>query len=152
MEENQEIRIEFRETVSLREQANIVELYQTAGWWEDSYDPSGIPALVKGSFAFVVAQVGEDGQLIGMARVISDGNSDAYIQDVVVHRGFREKGIGRLLIKALRDFCLDQGIVWLGLIAEPGTEAFYTPLGFEVMKAHLPMRFTLEKEDPDALS
>ena len=47
----------------------IVELYKTGGWWREGYDPSGIPSLIIGSFAFLVAVDTKTKRAIGMGRV-----------------------------------------------------------------------------------
>ncbi len=73
--------------VSSWDEEEIVALYRAGGWWEDSFDPAGIPALIRGSFAFVVAADTKTGQAVGMGRALSDGVSDAYIQDLVVLPG-----------------------------------------------------------------
>ncbi len=109
---------------------DIVKLYKVGGWWKDHYDPNRIPALITGSFAFALA-VDLTGTAIGMGRIISDGVSDAYIQDLVVLQEWRGKGIGKAIIKLLLDHCLKKKLSWIGLIAEPGTTEFYTPLGFK---------------------
>ena len=112
---------------------DIVKLYKVGGWWKDRYDPKGIGRLIIGSFAFAVAINPATGSAIGMGRVVSDGVSDAYIQDVVVLDDWRGKGIGMAIIKKLLDFCLKQKLLWIGLIAEPGTKGFYIPLGFKTL-------------------
>jgi len=109
----------------------IVALYKAGGWWRESYDPKRIPSLIKGSFAFLVAVIPGNNRAIGMGRVISDGVSDAYIQDVVVLGKFRGKGIGKAIIKKLLLHCIKNKLLWIGLVAEPGTKDFYTPLGFK---------------------
>ena len=38
--------------------------------------------------------VWEENELVGFARVVSDGVFRAYIEDVVVHESVRNKGIG----------------------------------------------------------
>ena len=63
----------------------IVSLYRAGGWWKDEYDPAEIPRLIRGSFAFVVAADTKSGRAVGMGRAISDGVSDAYIQDLFVY-------------------------------------------------------------------
>ena len=68
----------------------IVELYRAGGWWKEEYDPSGIRPMIQGSFLFVIARM--DDMTVGMGRAISDGVSDAYIQDVVVLPEYRKKG------------------------------------------------------------
>jgi GNAT superfamily N-acetyltransferase len=112
---------------------DIVELYKAGGWWKDTYDPVGIPGVISGSFAFAVAINQVTGTAIGMGRVISDGVSDAYIQDVVVLDDWRGKGLGKAIVKKLLDFCLDHKLHWIGLVAEPGTKGLYTPLGFKTL-------------------
>ncbi len=111
-------------------QDQIVDLYRAGGWWEDSYSAEGIDPLIKGSFVFVVAVDPSTGRAVGMGRAISDGVSDAWLQDIVVLDEHRKKGIGRLIIKKLLDICKEKGLVWVGLVAEPGTRQFYEPLGF----------------------
>jgi ribosomal protein S18 acetylase RimI-like enzyme len=123
----------------------IVTLYTAGGWWKDTYDTAGIPQLITGSFAFAIAVDKNTGKSVGMGRVISDGVSDAYIQDLVVLPSYRGQSIGRKITQKLIDFCLSKGILWIGLIAEPGSSAFYTTLGFKTMEHHVPMLYTTEK-------
>jgi GNAT superfamily N-acetyltransferase len=124
---------------------DIVQLYKEAGWWKNTYDPAGIPALIVGSFAFAVAVDTITGKTVGMGRTISDGVSDAYIQDVVVLSTYRGRNIGKKIIQTLLDVCRSKGIVWIGLIAEPGSGSFYNTLGFSIMDQHIPMRYTKEE-------
>lgn len=130
------------------ERAEVEELYRQAGWWQESErTPDGnrwIDALVRGSHCFVGAFAG--GRMIGMGRALSDGISDAYIQDVTVLREFRGRGLGAAIIRRLVEELRARRIGWIGLVAEPGTEPFYRRLGFEVLQGHAPMR--LKDEEP----
>jgi aralkylamine N-acetyltransferase len=117
----------------------IVELYRSAGWWKEEYDRSHLARMIQGSFAFVVVVL--DGRAIAMGRVISDGASDAYIQDLVTLPEHRGKGIGKAMLVALRDRCRDAGILWIGLVAEPGTQAFYHSEGFGALEGYTPMKY-----------
>ena len=119
----------------------IVNLYKAGGWWKDNYDPSGLKHLIEGSFAFTVAIDKKSKKAIGMGRLLSDGISDAYIQDLVVLPEYRDKGIGREIAKTLIDHCTKKGINWIGLIAEPDQDGFYTTLGFKQMKKYVPMKY-----------
>jgi ribosomal protein S18 acetylase RimI-like enzyme len=123
----------------------IVELYKAGGWWKDSYNSSGIKPLVEGSFAFAVVVDKASGKAIGMGRIISDGVSDAYIQDLVILPEYRGQGIGRHLVKALLEHCLSKGLLWVGLIAEPDQDEFYSSLGFKPMKNYIPMKYQTEE-------
>lgn len=119
----------------------IIDLYGKAGWWSDSNDDVDLARrIVSGSFLFAVAVL--KAQVIGMGRVISDGVSDAYIQDVTVDPVFRGLTIGSRLVQMLVEKLESSGIGWIGLIAEQNSHPFYTPLGFRVMSNSLPMLFT----------
>ena len=122
----------------------IVKLYKAGGWWKETYDKSAIQSMVKGSFAFIIAVDKNSGRAIGMGRLISDGVSDAYVQDLVVLPTYRSYGIGKQLVNVLLNHCLSKGIVWVGLIAEPEQGGFYLPLGFKHMKNHIPMKYQME--------
>jgi GNAT superfamily N-acetyltransferase len=121
----------------------IVALYRAGGWWKEHYDTKGIPALIKGSYAFLVAIDKRSGHAVGMGRVISDGVSDAYIQDVVVLPEHRGNGIGIAIVKTLLQHCLKKKLLWIGLVAEPGTKEFYSPFGFNPLAGE-PMVFIPE--------
>ena len=121
----------------------IVDLYKAAGWWKDSYEASHLPLLMKGSFIFVLAVDNKTEKAVGMGRVISDGISDGYIQDVVVLPAYRKKGIGKAIIKELITFCQSKGVNWVALISEPGQSDFYKPLGFNIMKQYVPMKYEM---------
>ena len=123
----------------------IVELYKVGGWWKDRYNSSGLEHLIKGSFAFAVAVEKSSGKAIGMGRIISDGVSDAYIQDLVVLPEHRDKGIGQEIVRTLLDYCTSKKILWIGLIAEPDQDGFYSNLGFKPMKKHIPMKHKAEE-------
>ena len=81
-----------------------------------------------------------------MGRVISDGISDAYIQDLVVLSECRSMGAGKMILARLVEECKSRNITWIGLIAQPGKEDFYRTQGFAPMPGHLPMLFSGEAE------
>jgi ribosomal protein S18 acetylase RimI-like enzyme len=120
----------------------IVSLYRSAGWWQEGRDdPGEIGALIQGSLVFVVAVDRLSGKAIGMGRAISDGVSDAYIQDLVVLPGYRGRGIGKVILRRLLDACHERRIRWIALIAEGGSGDFYRQLGFRVEEGDLPMMY-----------
>ena len=80
-----------------------------------------------------------------MGRVISDGVSDGYIQDLVILPDYRKGGIGREMVSALVKLCIQSGITWIALIAEPDTENFYLPIGFVPMQGHVPLIYRGEE-------
>lgn len=125
----------------------IVALYRAAGWWQSTgtteSDASHIRDLVSGSHCFLIATLApasnREESIIGMGRSISDGVSDAYIQDVVVALSFRGRGIATEIIRRIVDRLQTDGIGWIGLIAERNTQNLYKPIGFLPMADSTPM-------------
>jgi ribosomal protein S18 acetylase RimI-like enzyme len=122
-------------------EGEIANLYRAGGWWKEEYDQRELPRLIRGSFLFAVAVDRKTGHAVGMGRVISDGVSDGYIQDLVVLPEYRKTGIGAQIVSILVKKCVERGISWIGLIAEPDTEKFYLPFGFHPMEGHVPLKF-----------
>ena len=86
----------------------ILNLYQQAGFWDENDSPYLIDKIIKGSYAFFV--VLQKDEIVAIARCLSDGVSDAYIQDVTVKKEFREKGIGLFILSHIKTFLLKRGI------------------------------------------
>jgi len=128
--------------VKIVKQADIKQLmaiYKNAGWWNeknDSVDPEFIQRIIDGSFCFAVA-IYKD-KIIGMGRSISDGCSDAYIQDVAVLSKYRRKGIGVLIMDEIIHFLKMHNIGWIGLVSEPRAVNFYERYGFYKMNEYIP--------------
>ncbi|MBI9092150.1 MAG: GNAT family N-acetyltransferase [Desulfobacterium sp.] len=116
----------------------IIALYKDAGWWKREYDKDigFLDTLVENSACFAGAF--HKDTLVGMGRAISDTVSDAYIQDVVVLKPFRKKGIGQQLVQRIIQHLQKNGVDWIGLIGTPGTKNFYESIGFEPMEEHIP--------------
>jgi len=126
--------------------AQIGLLYGEADWWHPTpEDADTIARLVAGSHCFVTAV--RDGRIVGMGRAISDGISDAYIQDVVVLPTHRRRGVGRRIVTTLVDRLIDDGVAWIGLVAEGASHRFYQSLGFQPLNRMTPMRYTAYESD-----
>lgn len=75
----------------------IKKLYDSVGWWPERKEID-IEKMLKNSIAI---GVWKENELIGFTRVVSDGVFRAYIEDVVVHEGVRNKGIGENMLTML---------------------------------------------------
>ena len=116
----------------------IISLYRAEGWWsEGPDDPDLVARIVSGSHCFLIAST--EGQIIGMGRAISDGASDAYLQDITVKKAHRGNGVGSRIIELLVERLNQDGLRWIGLIAERDSHEFYQRLGFKQMPGSTPM-------------
>ena len=126
-EEN--IRIRLLGDISDTLLKDAAALYLAADWVSETADFSFIRRAFEGSF--LAAGAFEGSRMIAMGRVLSDGVSDAYIQDVAVLPDFRGRGIGGKIVTFLVEELEKRGVDWIALVGEPGTENFYKRLGFE---------------------
>lgn len=109
-------------------QDELLELYDSVGWSAYTRDPTRLAAAVNASLAIVTAR--HDGRLIGLARVVGDGLTIVYLQDILVASGYRRRGIGRELFE--RAFAPFDDVRQRVLITddEPSQRAFYESMDF----------------------
>ena len=112
----------------LPERDELGDLYGAVGWVAYTNNLDALDLALRSSSRVVTAR--RDGHLVGLARVISDGATIAYLQDIVVHPDEQRGGLGRRLVaEALRPFESVRQKVLL-TDDEPGQRAFYESLGF----------------------
>lgn len=82
----------------------------------------------------------KNGKVIAIGRVIGDGGLYFYIQDLMVHPEYQNKGIGKSLIKKLMDYITSNAKsgAFVGLMAAKGLKKFYEPYGFKVRDEDAP--------------
>lgn len=106
----------------------ILSLYAQVGW--TAYTEN-IPALERGyqNSLFILAAY-ENDRLLGIVRVVGDGATVIFIQDILVFPEVQRKGIGTALLKAVLDRYSDVRQIQLTTDNTPKTVAFYQSLGF----------------------
>lgn len=103
-------------------------LYDAVGWSAYTDDLPTLEAGLAGSAWVVTAW--EGAELVGLARIVSDGHTIAYLQDVLVRPIHHRRGIAsELLRRAFAPFAHVRQHV-LVTDAEPGQRAFYEASGF----------------------
>ena len=126
-----EITVEASPALSMDE---VEELYRDVGWTTYADDVVTLEAALAGSSRVVAAR--RDGRLVGLARVISDGATICYLQDVLIHPGAQRAGVGRaLVLAALEPYAAVRQKVLL-TDDEPGQRAFYESLGYRETREH----------------
>jgi ribosomal protein S18 acetylase RimI-like enzyme len=119
----------YRTDHSAIDLAQLGALFTTAGWGWRAADPARLAALVEGSRFVTSAHDHALGdRLVGFARAISDGVTNAYVSTVAVLPEYRGKGIGAELVRLLLE---GKDTIRFVLHAAPGVQGFYRKLGFE---------------------
>ncbi|MGG0219700.1 GNAT family N-acetyltransferase [Bacillus mycoides] len=118
----------------------IKMLYDSVGWWPERKEVD-IQKMLKNSIAI---GVWKENELIGFARVVTDGVFRAYIEDVVVHESVRNKGIGEKMLTMLLQEVSHIDIV--SLFCGEKLIKFYGEQQFQVTKQIVMHRNQIVKE------
>ncbi|MBR2374627.1 MAG: GNAT family N-acetyltransferase [Lentisphaeria bacterium] len=110
-------------------------LYLENRWINENDDPAFPGNAFANSFV-VVAAFSATGELAGVGRSISDGVSDAYIQDIMTAKKFRKQGVGKLVTMTIAEELKKRNIDWIGIVGVPGTEMFYAGCGLRCAPGH----------------
>ena len=76
-------------------------LYDSVGWVAYTRDLGKLGRALAGSSLVLTAR-DEAGELVGLARVVSDGETICYVQDLLVRPQTQRTGVGRALMTELR--------------------------------------------------
>ncbi|MFX3629493.1 MAG: GNAT family N-acetyltransferase [Ectobacillus sp.] len=82
----------------------------------------------------------KDGQLIGIARAITDYSFCCYVSDLAVDKDFQGRGIGKSLVRILKEQIGEE--VSLILLASPVAMEYYPHIGFEKLENCFAIRKT----------
>ncbi len=105
------------------ENEEVNSLHVDAFGAENSAETDWVSLLEGNSFGWVTARDG--GRLVGFLNVISDGQTHAWIQDVMVSSNSRHAGIGSTLIQMARDASREAGCQYLHVDFEEHLADFY---------------------------
>lgn len=104
-------------------------LYNDVNWAAYTQHPKQLEQAIQNSLLVISAW--EEEKLIGLIRLVGDGLTIIYIQDILVLEKYQRKGIGRTLMnKALEQYPNVRQKV-LMTDDTPKTRAFYQSLGFQ---------------------
>jgi ribosomal protein S18 acetylase RimI-like enzyme len=118
-------------------------LRDLVGWWK--IDKNAADTALKNSLFSVVAI--KHGTVVGVGRIIGDGGLYFYIQDLIVHPDFQNKGLGKSLMKKLMDYIMAnvKSGAFVGLMAAKGLEKYYEPFGFKTRDKDAPGMYLVIK-------
>lgn len=91
---------QIKEYTDYRE-SEILELYNSVEWSNYVNNPEMLKNAYKGSLKIYGAYVKD--KLVGIIRVVGDGYSCVFIQDILIYPEFQRKGIGSALLQRILD-------------------------------------------------
>ena len=106
----------------------IRRLYTEVGWIAYTEDMLALERGYKNSLLVLAAY--ENDELLGIIRVVGDGYTIVFIQDILVFPAKQRKGVGTALLKAVLDRYSDVRQVELTTDNTEKTVAFYKSIGF----------------------
>ena len=102
-------------------------------WWSNHRTLHQTKILLKES-DMLIGIIDKTGQLLGFLRVLTDFLDIAVIYDVIVHKDYQKRGLGRILMKAVTEDPKLDSIRYLDLFCKPEMNGFYQEFGFELPK------------------
>ena len=125
------ITIKKQEIVKLED---VLHLYQAVGWTNYTHQPEMLEQALSHSLVIYVALDGD--AVVGLIRLVGDGFSSVFVQDLIVLPSYQRQGIGSSLMKeALKDY-KDAYQVQLVTEETERTLEFYRFMGFETLSTY----------------
>ncbi|MBQ8136817.1 MAG: GNAT family N-acetyltransferase [Clostridia bacterium] len=78
----------------------IMALYASVGWVNYTRRPEMLAAAYQNSLCSFAAF---EGEIVGVIRAVGDGASVLLIQDLIVHPAYQRRGVGSLLLRAMKE-------------------------------------------------
>ena len=113
---------------------DILHLYQAVSWTNYTNQPQKLEQALYHSLATYLARDGEE--IVGLVRLVGDGFSSVFVQDLIVLPSYQRQGIGSNLMKeALADY-KDAYQIQLATEQTEKNLGFYRSLGFETLSTY----------------
>ena len=113
---------------------DVLHLYQAVGWTNYTNQPQMLEQALSHSLATYLARDGEE--IVGLVRLVGDGFSSVFVQDLIVLPSYQRQGIGSNLMKeALSDY-KDAYQIQLATEQTEKNLGFYRSLGFETLSTY----------------
>lgn len=93
-------KIEIKENI-MPNKDQILNLYKDAGWTAYTDEPEKLLKAIEGSLK--VWTLWDQGLLVGLARVVGDGQTIIYLQDLLILKKYQGQGLGSKVLKEILD-------------------------------------------------
>ena len=114
----------YNERVNVQE---ICDLRQSVGW--NRMEKEMADSRLK-SYYHIAVYEEEKQKLIGFVDSVSNGVTDAYIQDLMVHPDFQGRGLGSELMNKMIEYLKKEGIYMISVLYDESLKDFYSRFGF----------------------
>ena len=118
--------MEIKEYQTYNEQ-EIIDLYQSVGWTNYTSCPEMLENAYKNSLCILGAF--EKEKLVGVVRVVGDGISIVFVQDILVLPEYQRQGVGSALMRAILEKYASAYQVELLTDSTEKSKAFYSSVG-----------------------
>ncbi len=120
------------------EQINALRF--TVGWCTKRSEEKWREVLNKSSFVYSIF---DQDKLVGMGRIVEDGIMCMFY-DIVVHKDYQNKGIGKMIMNNLLLFTKNKKFSSISLFADPENKKFlipfYNKFGFELFETGMRLK------------
>ena len=113
---------------------DVLHLYQAVGWTNYTNQPQMLEQALSHSLVIYLALDGD--AVVGLIRLVGDGFSSVFVQDLIVLPSCQRQGIGSSLMKeALKDY---KDAYQVQLVTEETEKnvGFYRSMGFEILSTY----------------
>ena len=125
------ITIKKQEIVKLED---VLNLYQAVGWTNYTNQPQMLEQALSHSLVIYLALDGD--AVVGLIRLVGDGFSSVFVQDLIVLPSYQRQGIGSSLMKQALENFKEAYQVQLATDKTEKNLGFYRSMGFETLSTY----------------
>ena len=125
------ITIRKQEIVKLED---VLHLYQAVGWTNYTNQPQMLEQALSHSLVIYLALDGDI--VVGLIRLVGDGFSSVFVQDLIILPSYQRQGIGSSLMKQALENFKEAYQVQLATDKTEKNLGFYRSMGFETLSTY----------------
>ena len=113
---------------------DVLHLYQAVGWTNYTNQPEMLEQALSHSLVIYLALDGDS--VVGLIRLVGDGFSSVFVQDLIVLPSYQHQGIGNSLMKQALENFKEAYQVQLATEQTEKNVGFYRSMGFETLSTY----------------
>lgn len=111
-----------------------MHLYQDVGWTNYTHQTEMLEQALSHSLVIYLALDGD--AVVGLIRLVGDGFSSVFVQDLIVLPSYQRQGIGSSLMKEALGNFKEAYQVQLATEETEKNVGFYRSMGFEILSTY----------------